>query len=70
MLREIVQWPIWKLRVVEWLVRAVMALYAESRTSVRVNGVESDEFDGRIRVHQECALNSLLFIKVLVLSQE
>lgn len=41
-----------KLLVEDWLIRAVITMYAGSRTYVRVNGVQSEEFEVNVGVHQ------------------
>lgn len=69
--REVVQWSMRKLLVEEWIVRVVMAMYDGSRTSVRVDGTQSEEFVVKVGVHQGSVLSPLLFIMVLeALSQE
>lgn len=41
-----------KLGVLEWLVHEVMTLYEGSKTSFRINGVENDEFEVNVEIHQ------------------
>jgi len=59
------QWVMRRLSVEEWLVRVNMNMYEGSRTSVRVNGVLSDDFTVKVGVHQGSVLSLLLFTMVL-----
>ena len=48
-----------------------MAMYDGSKTSVRVNGVQSEDFEVKVGVHQGSVLSLILFIMVLeAISQE
>ena len=69
--RIVVQWSLRKLGVNEWIVRAIMAMYKGSRAAVRVDGVNSEEFEVTVGVHQGSVLSPFLFILVLeALSRE
>ena len=63
--QEVVQWSMRKLRVEDWLVRVVMAMYDGQKTSVMVNGVQSEDFEVKVGVHQGSVLSPILFIMVL-----
>ena len=69
--QEVVQWSMRKLCVEDWLVRVVMAMYDGPKTSARVNGVQSEDFEVKVGVYQGSVLSPILFIMVLeALSQE
>ena len=63
--REVVRWSLRKLRVMEWLVRMVMAMYSGSKSRVRINNVLGNKFSVKVDVHQGSVLSPLLFIIVL-----
>ncbi|KAI8481620.1 hypothetical protein Bbelb_406210 [Branchiostoma belcheri] len=63
--REVLWWAMRKLGVQEWLVRVVQSMYCHARSSVRINGSYSSEFDVRVGVHQGSVLSPLLFIIVM-----
>ena len=50
--RSVLWWAMRKLGVEEWIVRTVMAMYANAKSAVRVNGSYSPEFDVKVSVHQ------------------
>ena len=54
-----------KLKIDEWLVRIVQAMYREMRSRVRVGNEYSNSFDVRVGVHQGSVLSPLLFVIVL-----
>jgi len=54
-----------KLGVEEWLLRVNINMYYGLKTSVRVNGVLSEDFIVKVGVHQRFVLSLLLFIMVL-----
>ena len=60
-----------RVRVEEWVILAVKALYENAKSCVRVNGQFSYEFNIKIGVHQGAVLSPLLFIIVMeALSRE
>ena len=63
--RKAIRWALRRKKVPERLIRQVMALYEGSCSRVRVAGVESDEFNITVGVHQGSALSPLLFILVM-----
>ena len=68
---EVVQWSMRKLRVDDWFVWVVMAMYDDPKTSVRVNGEQSEDFEVNVGLHQVSVLSPILFIMVLEdMSQE
>nr|ACH48202.1 reverse transcriptase-like protein [Cyriopagopus schmidti] len=48
--REVVKWALRRSGVDEWIVRAVMAMYANARTVVRT--ACGDSFDVKVGLHQ------------------
>ena len=69
--REIVKWAMRKLKVDEWLIDIVMAMYQDSNSSVRINNTIGKTFKVKVGVHQGSVLSPLLFIMVLeALSRE
>ena len=55
--REVVKWSMTKLGFVEdWLVRVVRAMYDGSKTCMRVDGVQSEDFEVKVGVHQGVSL--------------
>ena len=50
--QEVVHWSMRKLHVGDWLVRVVIAMHDGPKTSVRVNGVQSEDFEVKVGVHQ------------------
>jgi len=63
--REVVWWALRRVRVEEWLVSVVMAMYDDVKTSVRVKGGESAAFEVKVGIHQGSVLSPLLFTIVL-----
>ena len=64
--REVVWWALRKLRVDEWLVRVIQAMYEGVSTAVELGEEESVAFPVRVGVHQQgSVLSPLLFIIVL-----
>ncbi|MBJ5547106.1 hypothetical protein JGG71_23155, partial [Salmonella enterica subsp. enterica serovar Derby] len=49
----------------EWIVRAVMAMYANAQTVVRTTYGNSESFDVKVRLHQGSVLSPLLFVIVM-----
>ena len=59
--RSVLWWSMRKLGIDEWIIRAVQAMYANAKSSVRVNGQYSSEFGVKVGVHQGSVLSPLLF---------
>ena len=69
--REVVRWALRKLGVDEWLIRTVMALYAEACTVVRTGAELSESFEVKVGLHHGSVLSPLLFAAVMdVVSSE
>ena len=69
--REMVKWALMKLGVDEWLIRTVIALYAEACTVVRTDAGLSESFEVKVGLHQGSVLSPLLFATVMdVVSSE
>ena len=54
-----------KLRVNKWLIRAVVKMYRNSNSVIRVNNIVVDKFDVEVGVHPASVLSTLLFVIVL-----
>ena len=63
--RRAIEWALRRQLVPELLVQRVMSLYEDSRSRVRVAGVDSEWFNINVGVHQGSALSPLLFILVM-----
>jgi len=66
--RKVIEWALKKGRVIrvnERLVRAVMRLYEEAKTKVKVGGGMSDGFSVEVGVHQGSVLSPFLFAIVM-----
>ena len=50
--REITRWALRQVRVEEWLVETVMAMYEKARTVVRTPCGDSESFTVNVGVHQ------------------
>ena len=69
--RKVLWWAMRRVGVEEWVIRAVKAMYENTKSSVYLNGQFSDEFSIKVGVHQGAVLSPLLFIIVVeVLSRE
>ena len=64
-LKPAIRWALHRHVVVESLIDLVMAAYIETRSSVRVPGETSDNFEIGVGVHQESVQSPLLFILLL-----
>ena len=63
--REVVWWALRKLKVDEWLVRVIQAMYEGVSTAVKLGERKSVAFLVRVGVHQVSGLRPLLFSIVL-----
>jgi len=63
--REVIRWAMHKLGVEEWLVSAVMSMYAGAKTVVRTVYSNSSGFEVKVGMHQGSALSPLLFVIVM-----
>ena len=63
--RKVVEWALRKEGVNEYMVKAVMAMYLDAKTSVRVGNALSQDFEVKVGVHQGSVLSPLLFIIVM-----
>ena len=61
--REVISWAMHKLGVEEWLVLAVMSMYAGAKTAVRTVYGNSKCFEVKVGMHQGPGLSPLLFVK-------
>jgi len=59
--RDVISWEMRKLVVEEWLVSAVMSMYAGAKTVVGTVYGNSKGFEVKVGMHQGSALNPLLF---------
>ena len=63
--REMVKWAMRKLDVDEWLIWAVMTIYRNNSSVIRVNNTVGDKFHVKVGVYQGSSLICLLFVIVL-----
>ena len=63
--RKVMEWALRKKGLAEVLVQAVMSLYEDSRTKVRVGSGTSDEFGIRVGRHQRSVLPPQIFAIVV-----
>ena len=68
--RKVMEWAMKKKGLPEAILRAVMSLYQEAKTEVRVGSELFEEFSVQVGVHQGSLLSPLLFaIAVDVISE-
>ena len=63
--RKVVEWALRKEGVNEYMVKAVMSMYKDARTAIRVGNMLSKDFKVKVGVHQGSVLSPLLFIIVM-----
>ena len=63
--RKVIEWALRRKMVSKRMVEAIMALYVETRTSVKTVAGVSKDFDIGVGVHQGSMLSPLLFIVVM-----
>ena len=63
--RRVMQWVLRKKGLLEILMKAVMSLYENSKTKVKVGSEFSEEFSVAVGVHQGSVLSPLLFAIVV-----
>ena len=56
---EVVWWALRKLKVDEWLVRVIQAMYEKGSSAVKLGEEERDAFPVRVGVHQGSVLSVL-----------
>jgi len=63
--REVLWWALRVMLVDDWIVKIIQSMYYGTKTSVKLDGDVSDEFEVKVGVHQGSVLSPLLFIIVL-----
>jgi len=63
--RDVLWWSLRVLKVDKWIVKVIQVMYEVVKTSVKINGGMSEEFEVNVGVHQGSALSPLLFIIVM-----
>ena len=63
--RKVVEWALRKEGVNEYMVKAVMSMYRDAKTAVKVGNMLSQEFEVKVGLHQGSVLSPLLFIIVM-----
>ena len=63
--RKVMKWAMRKKGLSEVMVQAVMSLYDDAKTRVRVGSAYSEEFEVKVSVHQGPMLSPLLFAIVV-----
>ena len=59
--RKVVEWAMRKKDISEMMVKAVMSLYEEATTKIKVGSSYSDEFPVKVGAHQGSVLSPFLF---------
>ena len=60
--RKMMEWVIRKKGLSEVIVRAIMSLYEDAKTRVRMGSAYSEKFKVKVGVDQESTLSPLLFV--------
>lgn len=69
--KEVLRWALRMAGIEEWLVQAVMALFAGAKMHIQTACGNSESFDVKVGVHQGSVLSPLLFIIIMdVISME
>ena len=63
--REVIWWSLRRKRVLEREIKAIMEMYTNIKTSVKMEYTRSESFDVKVGVHQGSILSSLLFVLVM-----
>ena len=63
--RAVLEWSLRELIVDCWLIKAIMSMYKNARSLVRVNGKLGEEFEVKVGIHQGSVLSPILFAIVL-----
>jgi len=63
--RDVVWWALRYVKLEEWIINVIKAMYVGATTAVKLKNGTSQEFDVKVGVHQGSVLSPLLFIIVL-----
>ena len=63
--RAVLEWSLRELIVDDWLIKVIMSMYKNARSSVSVNGKLGEEFEVKVGVHQGSVLSPILLAIVL-----
>ena len=63
--REVIWWSLRRKGVIEREIKAIMKMYTNIETSVKVEYTRSESFDAKVGVHQGSILSPLLFALVM-----
>src|SRR6267154_6405838 len=63
--RDVEWWALRHVGVEVWIIDVIKSMYEGITTSVKINGVESEDFEVKVGVHQCSVLSPMLFIIVL-----
>ena len=64
--RNVLEWAVRKKGIEKNLVRSVMSLYEEAKTTVRVDSQLTEEFEVKVRIHQESALSPFFHLWLML----